>query len=229
MKQFRFRDHRPENFSNPDLNVYLKKYWSADPPVLRAEDAQAIAPNWDEAFSQSAPLHLEIGSGNGFFLAGMAEKHKDRNWLGLEIRYKRVILCAKKIQSKHLSNARIMRYDAWMVAELFPKASLSGLYTHHPDPWMKEKKAKKRLLNRAFCSWAVSALQPGAIWRIKTDFEQHILTVLDVCEDLPFIVTGRSHHIHRDGLPWDEDIQTNYEGKFRERGEPVHALELTRK
>ena len=229
MTTFQFRDHRPENFSNPDLNAYLKQYWTAEPPVLRGAAAQLLAPDWGRAFGREAPLHLDIGSGNGFFLAGMAEKRKEWNWLGLEIRYKRVMLCAKKIRAKELSNARIMRYDAWLVGELFPEGSLHGLYTNHPDPWMKEKKAKKRLLNRKFCVWAAAALQPGAHWRIKTDFERHILTVLAVCQDLPFVVAGRSNDIHKDGLPWDEDVQTNYEGKFREKGEPVYALELLRK
>ena len=38
---------------------------------------------------------------------------------------------ARKIQAKGVQNARITRYDAWMVGELFPEESLSGLYTNH--------------------------------------------------------------------------------------------------
>ena len=225
---FRFIDPTPEQFSNPHLNVHLQEYWKAGAPVLRSKEAQQASQDWSRVFGREAPLNLEIGPGNGFFLAGMAEFYPEEDWLGLEIRYKRVMLCAKKIQSKALSNALITRYDAWLVGELFPQDSLSGLYTNHPDPWQKKRQAKKRLLNEQFCIWAASALKSGCSWRIKTDFEQHILTVLEHCRDLPFAVTGRENDVESNGAPWEKDIETNYQSKFREKGLPVYALELTR-
>jgi len=225
---FRFVDPQPEQFSNPHLNVHLQEYWKSGAPVLRSKEAQEASHDWSRVFGRDAPLNLEIGSGNGFFLAGMASHFPNENWLGLEIRYKRVMLCAKKIISKDLSNALITRYDAWLIAELFGENSLSGLYTNHPDPWQKKRQAKKRLLNQQFCIWAASALKPGCSWRIKTDFQQHILTVLTHCEDLPLVVTGREDDVERNGAPWEHDIETNYQSKFREKGLPVYALELTR-
>ena len=40
----------------------------------------------------------------------------------------------------------------------------------------------------------------GCSWRIKTDFE-HILTVLEHCQDLPFSITGRENDVERNGAP----------------------------
>ena len=225
---FQFRDPTPSQFDDPKLNVYLEQYWQAGPPVLRGVDAQKFCANWSDVYGRNAPIKLEIGPGNGFFLAGMAALDPDSNWLGMEIRYKRVMLCARKIQAKGVQNARITRYNAWMVGELFSEDSLSGLYTNHPDPWKKKRQAKKRLLNREFCVWASKALKKGCAWRIKTDFEQHILSVIEHCEDLPFAITGRENDVNKNGAPWEHDIVTNYQSKFREQGLPVYALELTR-
>ena len=225
---FSFVDPTLKDFTNPDLNVYLKQYWSSGPPVLRGCDAQKCCSDWDAFFGRKAPLKLEVGAGNGFFLAGMAAKDPQSNWLGLEIRYKRVMLCARKILSEQIQNARIMRYDAWLVHELFSQGSLSALYTNHPDPWQKKRQAKKRLLNADFCLWASQALKVGGVWRIKTDFKPHIESVLEHTENLPFKVTGRSEDTHTQGVPWSPDIETNYESKFRLKGLPVFALELER-
>jgi tRNA G46 methylase TrmB len=76
--------------------------------------------------------------------------------------------------------------------------------------------------------WASQAIKKGCTWRIKTDFEQHILSVIEHCEDLPFEITGRENDVNKNGAPWEHDIVTNYQSKFREQGLPVYALELTR-
>ena len=55
---------------------------------------------------------------------------------------------------------------------------------------MEEKRQAKNVsFNREFCVWASKALKTGCAWRIKTDFEQHILSVIEHCEDLPFAIT----------------------------------------
>lgn len=75
------------------------------------------------------------------------------------------------------------------------------------------------------------AMADGAEWRIKTDFETHIDTMLGVIEDLPYTVLGVARDAHRYGFPWEssEDITTNYESKFIERNLPIYALRLQRK
>ena len=124
----RFVDTRPDDLPRPDLNPYLRLHREWGPPVLTASDAAANRGRWDAAFEAPGPLHVEVGPGNGFHLAGMAARHPDVNWLGLEIRYKRVVLCAKKIESAGVArNARIARYDAWWLDDVFaPGGALRG-------------------------------------------------------------------------------------------------------
>lgn len=230
MRLATFTDPSPDKLPNSDLNPYVKQYWESGFPVVRGIDAPQYKGKWHTCFNdRKAPLHLEIGSGNGFFLAGMAHKRPAENWLGLEIRYKRVILCAKKIVAAQVPNARILRYDAWFLHELFEQAELSGLYTNHPDPWKKKKQSKHRLLNERFVSWAASALKTGARWRIKTDFKTHIEAVLQAVTNAPFEVVGQSEDT-KSGVPWnpEDDITTNYESKFHLQDLPVYGLELER-
>ncbi|MBW2258620.1 MAG: hypothetical protein JRI25_29080, partial [Deltaproteobacteria bacterium] len=45
---------------------------------------------------------------------------------------------------------------------------------------------------------------------------------------LPFAVTGRSEDVISGAAPWADDVETNYQRKFREKGEPVYAIEVVR-
>jgi tRNA (guanine-N7-)-methyltransferase len=225
-----FFDPFPEEMHNSELNPFVRKYFDHGEPVVVGRDATQFKGAWDACFHREAPLCLEIGSGNGFFLEGMAQKYPDRNWLGVEIRYKRVIMVAKKLEVSGIDNARILRYDNWCLDDLFEEASLAGVYCNHPDPWSKKRQAHKRILSKPFARWMAWAMQDGAEWRIKTDFETHIDTMLGVIEDLPFTVMGVARDAHNTSFPWsvDEDVTTNYERKFIERDLPIYALRLKR-
>ncbi len=213
-----------------EYNPYVDLHRELGFPAIPAEHAPTLRDAWATEFGGPLPLHLEIGSGNGFFLSGMAARHPEQAWVGVELRYKRVVLCARKILGLELQNARIVRFDAWCLSELFAPGSLSGLYVNHPDPWPKERDAKKRLLGSHFVGWAAEALAPGASFRLKTDFQPNVELLLESASCLPFDVVGQTSDIRATGAPWGEDdVITNYQRKFYLKGLPVHGLWLKRR
>jgi len=226
---FRFRGKRPEEHHLPDLNPHLKLHYEMVPPVVVAEEAPGFKGRWGAAFPDpELPIHLEIGPGNGFYLAGMASRHPHCNWLGIEIRYKRVVLVARKINAAGAQNARIARYDAWQLGDLFEPGELSGLHINFPDPWKREVNAKHRLINPALVAWAASALRPGGEIRVKSDHRPNVQRFVDGAENQPISVTDFRDDIQNNGAPWPDDLVTNYQSKFIKRGEPVYAALLRR-
>ncbi len=232
----RYRDPRHESLPY-DTNPYLKDHRAVGRPLVPADEAWQLRDTWAEEFGREAPLHFEVGSGNGFFLSGLAQQHPEWNVLGVELRYKRVVLCAKKIKVAGVTNARIARYHAGFLDDLLPEQSLAGFYVNHPDPWPKERHEKNRLLSRWFMEDVARLLQPGGAFRLKTDHAPNVERVLHVLDHgpddepmapLPFRLTGRSEDITRGPAPWPDDIETNYQRKFREKGLPVYAIELVR-
>jgi tRNA (guanine-N7-)-methyltransferase len=228
--RYRFIDRPPEEYRRPDVNPYIRLHREFGPPVVIGEHAPGHRGRWAEVFGTPSPLHVEIGPGNGFFLSGMAARHPDQSWLGVEIRFKRVVLCAKKIRAAGIENARITRYDAWCLKDIFAEGEIAGLHTNHPDPWPKEKQISKRLMSRPFAEWAAGALKPGARWRLKTDFVSHIERLSGCIEGLPFRILGRSDDVLSQGTPWpdEDDIVTNYQQKFYKKNLPIYALWLER-
>ncbi len=239
----RFRDRLPEqlNAGNgsrfEDVNPYLARHREYGPPVLTADEAWRFRGRWDACFGREAPLHVEIGSGNGFFLAAMCERHPDWNLLGIEIRYKRVVMCAEKLDKAQVENGRIARYHAGFLDDLFEPGSIAGMYVNHPDPWPRGSQRKNRLIARWFLEDCALYLAPGACFRLKSDFEDNVARVPRLLDHddtgaeasrLPFDITGRSDDIIGGEAPWPDDIETNYQSKYRRKGEPVYAIELTR-
>jgi tRNA (guanine-N7-)-methyltransferase len=233
----RFREMAPEELPLPELNPFVALHLDFGPPLLPAAQAWPNRGRWHELFGREAPLHVEIGSGNGFFLAGLAERHPDWNVLGVEIRYKRVVLTARKLVKAGIPNAYIARYDAWYLDDLFEPGSLSGLYVNHPDPWPKTRHLKNRLVSRWFMERAASLLKPGGWLRVKSDYRPNVDQVAATLNHtdrrqpapaLPFRITGRSEDVITGPAPWPDDIETNYQSKFRRKGEPVYAIEVVR-
>lgn len=234
----RFKDRAPESFLRADINPYLDGHRTFGPELLAADDAWRWRGRWHERFGRQAPLHLEIGSGNGFFLSGLATVRPYWDLVGVEIRYKRTVMCAEKLRKVGAKNAVICRYHGAYLDDLFEDGSLSGIYVNHPDPWPKERHEKNRLISRWFLEDVARLLKPGGHFRLKSDFEDNIARIPSLLaadgdgnplDALPLRVTHRCDDVNATPAPWaDEDIETNYQRKFKAVGLPVYAIELVR-
>ncbi len=211
----------------PALNPYVAEHRIFGREAMATTDATAWRDRWPEWFGRAAPLHLEIGCGNGFHLSGMAALHPECDWIGIEIRYKRVVLTARKLRGLGLHNAVAIRFDATHLDSLVPPGSLSGVHIHHPDPWAKDKQAKHRLIGRPFLELLAPCMKPDADLRLKTDFPPHVDALLEAAGGL-FTVRDVRTDVAVQGPPWPDDVVTNYQRKAMERAAPVHAAWLTR-
>ena len=227
----RFQPKAPESYWSQDVNPYMMAHRTWGRPVVTAEEAQGLRGRWREEFGRAAPLHVEVGAGNGFHLAGMAARHPDRNWLGIEIRFKRVVMCARKLEiAGAADHARICRYDAWALDDLFEEGEIDSLYVFHPDPWSRRRDSEKRLMSVPWAGWICRAVRVGGVIRIKTDHRPHIEAFVAATSVLPLKILDRRDDVLADGYPWpvQDDVVTNYESKFHRRGIAVGALLVER-
>src|SRR6185369_10621422 len=123
-----------------------------------------------ELFAASQPLEIELGTGDGSFLAQWAAAHPDRNFLGVERLLGRLRKLDRKGRRLGLQNLRLMRIEAsYFLRYLLPPESLSDLHLYFPDPWPKRRHRKNRLVNEEFINDTSRALCPGGrIW-LRTD------------------------------------------------------------
>jgi tRNA (guanine-N7-)-methyltransferase len=134
-----------------------------------------------DLFGNGRPVYLEIGFGNGETLAALAERHPERNYLGIEVHRPGVGHLLLALEKRGLANVRILRQDAVEVLEQgLPPASLGGVYLFFPDPWPKRKHHKRRILNPGFVRLLARVVRPGGLFHAATDWEPYAEQMLEV-------------------------------------------------
>lgn len=173
-----------------------------------------------EVFPNAARLEVDVGSGPGRFLLAMAQKHPERNFLGLERLLGRVRRSCGAASRLGLQNVRLLRVENYYaVRYLLPPASVAVFHVGFPDPWPKRKHWPRRLVNADFLAAAARALAPGGELRIKTDDAPYFASIGKTVAACPAFRE----------IEWQEDPDyplTNFERTFRARGQPIHRLRL---
>jgi tRNA (guanine-N7-)-methyltransferase len=147
----------------------------------------------DAMFAQRHPLEVELGSGDGSFLAQWAAAHPEHNFIGVERLLGRLRKLDRKGLKLGLGNLRVMRIEAsYLVQYLLPPGSVAALHVYFPDPWPKRKHHKNRLVNEAFVRAAARVLAPGGrVWLRTDDADYHaqMLRVFDAAKEFEPIET----------------------------------------
>src|SRR5207302_4322199 len=94
--------------------------------------------DWMRIFERAQPIEVELGSGDGTFLANYAKLHPERNFFGVERLLGRLRKLNKKGLRAGLNNLALLRLEASYVIEfMVPPASIEALHIYFPDPWPK--------------------------------------------------------------------------------------------
>ena len=125
---------------------------------------------------QRAPrAELEIGSGNGNFLAAHSAAHPDTLVIGTELKLERCRKSARKLAAAGAGNGVIVHGRAEQVIGWLPAESLDAVHVYYPDPWPKRRHRKRRLLRGATVARLARLLRPGGRLHLVTDFFDYYL------------------------------------------------------
>ncbi|RNA70395.1 tRNA (guanosine(46)-N7)-methyltransferase TrmB [Alteribacter keqinensis] len=199
-------------------------------PQEIADNPHLIIPNpgdykgkWNEYFSNDKPLYVEVGSGKGQFVTGMAEQHPDINVIGIE-KYDSVIISALELmQEVKLPNVKMLKEDVNEITDFFGENEVDRLFINFTDPWPKNRHAKRRLTHEGFLKKYVEILKDGGEVHFKTDNRILFQYSLQSFSEFGFALKNISLDLHEDGL--EGNVMTEYEEKFSRKGHPIYRLE----
>jgi tRNA (guanine-N7-)-methyltransferase len=125
-------------------------------------------------FGNGNPVTVEIGFGMGIATAQIAQEHRDRNYLGIEVHRPGIGRLLWEIEHRGLDNIRIIEHDAVEVLEtMIPGASAAAFHVFFPDPWPKKRHHKRRLITRPFTELLAAKLRPGGYVYMVTDWADY--------------------------------------------------------
>lgn len=162
-------------------------------------------------------LEIDVGCHKGLFLMAMAQRHPERNFLGLERQSSRVEKCRKKISRLGIPNARVTRAEALPAfREGLPAACADVIHVLFPDPWPKRRHHIRRLLQEEFLASCARVLKPGGLLRIMTDDADYAVAIKNsVVQSAKFVT-----------IPWKADYpETEFQKKFA-ASKRFHGLAL---
>lgn len=167
---------------------------------------------WEEHFGNNNPLYLEIGSGSGNFTNGLSERHKDRNYVALELRFKRLVASADKARRRDAKNILFINRKAEEIESFIGPDELDGVYINFPDPWME--KLKHRVIQPSLFKRLDTLMKKGGKVFIKTDHDEYYSDVLDFLKDIPnYKVVYSTSDLHNSEKVVD-NIETEFEQLF---------------
>ena len=125
-------------------------------------------------FTNTAPVIMEIGFGNGEALAKMAAKYQQYNFIGIETHKPGIGHLLIELSQRELNNVRVYHADVVTVlSTLIANQSVSGIHIFFPDPWQKRRHHKRRLINKEFIEQITHKLRIGGYLFIATDWADY--------------------------------------------------------
>ncbi len=196
-------------------------------PVVVLEPQQYRG-SWQACFGNTNPVQMEIGMGKGRFISTMARQHPDINFIGVEV-IEEVLLDAVKRMNRSggiPENLRLVWVNAALLQELFADGEIDRIYLNFSDPWPKSRHKKRRLTHESFLQQYAAILKPEGQVHFKTDNQELFEFSLNEFSACRWML----HHIQLDlyrKLP-EDNVATEYETKFHEKGMPIYRLEATK-
>ena len=173
----------------------------------------------EKLFRRNAPLHVDLGCGDGSFLCALAQRMPEKNFLGIERLVGRIRTVARK--AARIGNVRLLRMEiSYAVRYLLPPASVETFYLLFPDPWPKRRHWQRRIVNRIFFRAISHALISGGMLYIATDRDDYFEKIKEIARaNLDFATVDFA----------DIDLpHTKFEKKFRAQDATIYRLMLRR-
>lgn len=139
--------------------------------------------DWGERFGREAPLALEIGFGNGEFLAREAGRRPERNHLGVELSWTSATHLFRRLHKGGIGNVRAVQAEASNVLHyLIEPRALVEVSVNHPCPWPKKRHRGRRLIQAGFLALLADRMADGAPLTIVTDHAEYAGWIGDALE-----------------------------------------------
>ncbi|WP_117170649.1 tRNA (guanosine(46)-N7)-methyltransferase TrmB [Paraliobacillus sediminis] len=175
---------------------------------------------WQTAFENDHPIHLEIGTGKGQFLMGMAKQFPNTNFIGIEVVESILVSAVQKAVETTPENVCFINEDAKDLRTMFEDNEIDKIYLNFSDPWPKARHAKRRLTHETFLEQYKQVLKKNGEVVLKTDNRQLFDYSVESFSQFGMKIEEVLLDLHEIEDP--TNVMTEYEEKFSSKGQPIY-------
>lgn len=186
---------------------------------------EGMAGKWKDFFKNEHPITLELACGKGEYSVGLGREHKDRNFIGVDIKGNRIYIGAKKSLEEGLTNVAFLRTQIGQLTQYFEPGEVAEIWIIFPDPFLRDGKAKNRLTHARFLALYQKVLKPGALIHLKTDSKELYDFTLETIAETGCSIHENIADIYGKGKATGAlAIQTHYEGLHLADGRTIYYV-----
>lgn len=179
-----------------------------------------------EYFGNDNPLHMEIGCGKGQFIAELAARTPDINYIAVEVNRNVICDACKKAMEAGLKNIIFLHCGAEILPKYIKESSVERLYLNFSCPFPKNAYENRRLTNIRFLEIYDYMLSSDAEIHQKTDNMHFFEYSLEQYSLAGFKIKNLSLDLHNSDF--EGNIITEYENRFSSMGMPIYRVEAYR-
>ncbi|MGT2830051.1 tRNA (guanosine(46)-N7)-methyltransferase TrmB [Streptococcus hillyeri] len=185
---------------------------------------EASKGRWHEVFGNDNPIHIEVGSGKGGFITGMALQNPDINYIGIDIQLSVLSYALDKVLESGAQNVKLLRVDGSSLTNYFEDGEVSLMYLNFSDPWPKTKHEKRRLTYKTFLDTYKQILPENGEIHFKTDNRGLFEYSLASFSQYGMVLNKVWLDLHADES-FEGNVMTEYEKKFSDKGQVIYRVE----
>ena len=193
------------------------------------DNPQDYKEKWKTLYKNEAPFHIELGCGKGSFIAQLAVKNENINYLAIDLvdamlgLAKRNVEQTYKEQNKEIENIYLTRFDIERIPLILGKNDkVERIYINFCNPWPRGKHHKKRLTHTRQLEKYKEFLVDGGKIYFKTDDDGLFNDSLIYFEEAGFKIEKKTNDLENETDFWD-NIETEHEKMFKEQGIKIKA------
>lgn len=184
--------------------------------------------NWNkQVFYNNNPIVIELGCGKGEYSFTMAKENPNINYVGIDIKGARFWKGAKMALENKLDNVIFLRTQIELIGKIFDENEVSEIWITFPDPQIKLKREKHRLVNLNFIEIYKNILVQDGVINLKTDSEflhGYMLGLIGASKSLKLIYSNHDIYNNSGSPKYVTEIKTFYELKFLNENKPITFL-----
>ncbi len=190
------------------------------------QDGFHLKGKWNrDFFGNDNPIVLELGCGKGEYAIGLAQRHPEKNYIGIDIKGARMWVGCKKVEELGLKNVAFIRTRITLIESFFAENEVDEIWLTFSDPHPRKGHARKRLSSPQYLARYSSFLKDENRIHVKTDNPGLFAYTQEVIREGGHELGDISDDVYGKGAPPEVmEIQTFYEQMWIEEGRTIHYL-----
>ena len=189
---------------------------------------------WENKFAKKQPIHLELGCGKGSFIAKLAVKNLNINYICVDIKSEVLGIAKRNIEAEYLAkqkpidNVLITSQEIGLIQNMLnEKDIIDRIYINFCNPWPKPRHNKRRLTYPVLLEKYKVFLKPEGEIYFKTDDDDLFEASKTYFTSTGFELLKVTYDLHSENV--EENIITEHEEMFTKQGIKIKALIAKRK